>query len=163
MGDLDQLAAALHGKMIRSSDPAYDEARKVHNGAIGEIRAMQCTYNAQTPWEPRRTREQCQSDMEYQLRNWYFYTWLSGDFNVEQHVHSLDKMAWVMKDETPVSVSGTGGRQQRNRLSFLVGDFLLLQHRLGVENIFFCRFQHGVKAAEYTHWQDDIGIFAAFE
>ena len=40
--------------------------------------------------------------MEYQMRNWFYFTWLSGDFNVEQHVHSLDKMAWAMKDEPPL-------------------------------------------------------------
>ena len=51
--------------------------------------------------------------MEYQLRNWYYYTWLSGDFNVEQHIHSLDKMMWAMGDEPPVSISGSGGRQVR--------------------------------------------------
>ncbi len=51
--------------------------------------------------------------MEYQMRNWLYYTWLSGDFNVEQHVHSLDKTAWVMKDEPPVKAIGLGGRQVR--------------------------------------------------
>ena len=51
--------------------------------------------------------------MEYQVRNWYYYTWLSGDFNVEQHIHSLDKMLWAMKDEPPVSISASGGRQVR--------------------------------------------------
>ena len=51
--------------------------------------------------------------MEWQLRNWYYFTWLSGDHNVEQHVHSLDKMAWVMKDEYPVRAFGIGGRQVR--------------------------------------------------
>ena len=48
------------------------------------------------------------------MRNWYYFTWLSGDFNVEQHVHSLDKMAWAMNDEYPVRASGTGpGVQHR--------------------------------------------------
>jgi predicted dehydrogenase len=51
--------------------------------------------------------------MEYQMRNWYYYTWLSGDFNVEQHVHSLDKMGWAMGDKPPIHASGSGGRQQR--------------------------------------------------
>ncbi len=82
-------------------------------GTAGEITALQCSYNSNGVWEPRRTREQCSSEMEYQMRNWYYYTWLSGDFNVEQHIHSLDKMAWAMQDETPVTVSGSGGRQQR--------------------------------------------------
>jgi predicted dehydrogenase len=86
---------------------------QIHNGAIGDITSLQCCYNSSGVWEPRRTREQCSSEMEYQLRNWYYYTWLSGDFNTEQHVHSLDKMAWALGDETPVRVSGSGGRQQR--------------------------------------------------
>ena len=86
---------------------------RIHDGEIGDIVTMQCSYNSRGVWDPRRTREQCDSEMEYQIRNWYYYTWLSGDFNVEQHVHSLDKMAWAMHDETPISVSGSGGRQQR--------------------------------------------------
>jgi predicted dehydrogenase len=51
--------------------------------------------------------------MEYQLRNWLYFTWLSGDFNVEQHVHSLDKAAWAMHDEPPLQATGLGGRQVR--------------------------------------------------
>ncbi len=86
---------------------------QIHDGAIGDITALQCSYNSSGVWEPRRTREQCDSEMEYQMRNWYYYTWLSGDFNVEQHIHSLDKMAWAMRDETPIAASGSGGRQQR--------------------------------------------------
>ena len=52
--------------------------------------------------------------MEYQLRNWLYFTWLSGDFNVEQHVHSLDKAAWAMHDEPPLRATGLGGRQVRS-------------------------------------------------
>jgi predicted dehydrogenase len=51
--------------------------------------------------------------MVWQMRNWYYFTWLSGDFNVEQHVHFLDVCAWVMNNEYPVKAIGTGGRQQR--------------------------------------------------
>jgi len=87
--------------------------QQIHDGAIGDVTALQCSYNSGGVWDPRKTHDECKSEMEYQMRNWYYYTWLSGDFNVEQHVHSLDKMAWTMKDETPVKVSGTGGRQQR--------------------------------------------------
>jgi predicted dehydrogenase len=82
--------------------------------AIGDITAMQCSYHSDGVWDPRRTREQCADDMEYQMRNWYYYTWLSGDFNVEQHIHSLDKLTWAMRDAAPVKVSGSGGRIQRS-------------------------------------------------
>ncbi len=86
---------------------------QLHDGLIGDITAMECTYNTGGVWDPRRTREQCGSDMEYQIRNWYYYTWLSGDFNTEQHVHSLDKMQWAMHDTPPLTVRGSGGRIQR--------------------------------------------------
>jgi predicted dehydrogenase len=74
---------------------------------------MQCSYMTGGVWDPRRERDQCKSEMEYQIRNWYYYTWLSGDFNVEQHIHSLDKMMWAMNDEAPATISGSGGRQVR--------------------------------------------------
>lgn len=86
---------------------------QLQNGAIGDIVAMQCSYMTGGVWDPRRQRDECKSEMEYQLRNWYYYTWLSGDFNVEQHIHSLDKMMWAMKDEAPATISGSGGRQVR--------------------------------------------------
>ena len=86
---------------------------QIKNGAVGDIVAMQCSYNAEGVWDPRRTRDKCDSEMEYQIRNWYYYTWLSGDFNVEQHIHSLDKMMWAMNDEVPETISGSGGRQVR--------------------------------------------------
>ena len=105
--------ALVSGLCWRYDSPMRATFEQLHQGTAGDIVAMQCTYNSGGVWDPRRTREQCTSEMEYQVRNWYYYTWLSGDFNVEQHVHSLDKMAWAMKDETPVKVSGSGGRQVR--------------------------------------------------
>lgn len=86
---------------------------QIEQGLIGQIVSMECNYMTGGVWDPRKTREQCGSEMEYQVRNWYYYTWLSGDFNVEQHIHSLDKMLWAMKDVAPVSISASGGRQVR--------------------------------------------------
>jgi predicted dehydrogenase len=91
---------------------------QIRSGAIGEIVAMQCSYMTGGVWDPRRRREECKSEMEYQLRNWYYYTWLSGDFNVEQHIHSLDKMMWAMNDEPPTTISGSGGRQARTDVRY---------------------------------------------
>ena len=53
------------------------------------------------------------TDLEWQIRNWLYFTWLSGDHIVEQHIHSLDVMAWAMRDEYPVKAIGMGGRQVR--------------------------------------------------
>jgi predicted dehydrogenase len=58
------------------------------------------------------------SDMEWQMRNWYYYTWLSGDFNVEQHVHFLDVCSWLMRGEYPEHCIGSGGRQVRTGAEF---------------------------------------------
>jgi hypothetical protein len=55
--------------------------------------------------------------MMHQMRNWYVFTWLSGDHIVEQHVHSLDKAAWVMNDQSPARVWGSGGRQIRSEVA----------------------------------------------
>ena len=52
--------------------------------------------------------------MEYQLRNWQYFVWLSGDFNTEQHVHSLDKASWALHEQPPVRAWGVGGRQCRD-------------------------------------------------
>ncbi|MFN0055011.1 MAG: Gfo/Idh/MocA family protein [Planctomycetales bacterium] len=84
---------------------------QVLSGGVGDILAIQATYHTQTLKKFPRQPEW--SDMEFQLRNWNGFTWLSGDFNVEQHVHSLDKVAWAMKDEPPVRCTGSGGRQAR--------------------------------------------------
>jgi predicted dehydrogenase len=90
--------------------------KQVHDGAIGDILALQCSYITGDLWHV--PREEGWSDVEWQCRNWLYFTWLSGDFNVEQHVHSLDKMAWVMKDEYPVKAVGLGGRQVRTQPEF---------------------------------------------
>ncbi len=52
------------------------------------------------------------------MRNWLYFTWLSGDHIVEQHIHSLDKMAWAMKDAHPIKAVGLGGRQSRTADDF---------------------------------------------
>lgn len=88
-----------------------DTVNRVHDGAIGEIAAIHENYLASTLW--LRQRQPSWSEMEYQNRNWIYYTWLSGDHIVEQFIHSLDKALWLMKDEPPKSCFGMGGRQVR--------------------------------------------------
>lgn len=85
--------------------------KQVLDGAVGDIVAIQTTYNTGTAWHRGHKPEW--TEMEYQMRNWYYFTWLSGDHNVEQHIHSIDKAAWAMHDEPPVRAWGLGGRQVR--------------------------------------------------
>jgi predicted dehydrogenase len=125
--------------------PAKRETMKrVLDGQIGDIVALHCTYNAGPLWSFRR--EEGWSDMEYQLRNWLYYTWLSGDHIVEQAIHSLDKMAWAMKDEPPVNASGTGGRQVRTDPLFghiFDHHAVVFEYKNGVRMFHFCRQQGG--------------------
>ena len=85
--------------------------KRIQDGAIGDIVAIQENYLTGTLWH--RGRKDNWTDMEYQCRNWLYYTWLSGDHNVEQHIHSLDKGLWLNGDEAPVAAYGLGGRQVR--------------------------------------------------
>ncbi len=118
--------------------------QRVHEGTIGDITTLQCTYNTGGLWSVKR--EPKWSDMEWQLRNWLYFTWLSGDFNVEQHVHSLDKMAWVMRNEYPVRAVGSGGRQVRT--DDLYGNIfdhhtVVYEYANGVKLFSACRQQVG--------------------
>lgn len=85
--------------------------RRIAEGMVGGVRTLQCTYNAGGLWY--REPEPAWSEMELQVRNWLYYTWLSGDHVTEQHVHSLDKLAWAMGDTYPVRATASGGRSRR--------------------------------------------------
>lgn len=84
---------------------------KILNGDIGEILSVSTTRNGGELWY--HPRQQSWTDMEYQMRNWYYQNWLSGDYLVEMIVHSLDLMMWALGDKVPVKATGTGGRQVR--------------------------------------------------
>ncbi|RKY22584.1 MAG: gfo/Idh/MocA family oxidoreductase [Planctomycetota bacterium] len=82
---------------------------QLHAGRIGEIRGFHSTYLASPIGTHKRQPEW--SDMEFQLKNWHHFPWLSGDHVVEQAVHSLDKQGWCFEDRPPLSVTAMGGRQ----------------------------------------------------
>ncbi|MDG1855578.1 MAG: Gfo/Idh/MocA family oxidoreductase [Verrucomicrobiota bacterium] len=89
---------------------------KIHNGDIGDVRSIYATYytGPVKPMPADDKRPAGMSDLDWQVRNWYNFTWLSGDSLVEQAIHSVDKVAWCMKDEPPVKAVATGGRQVPN-------------------------------------------------
>jgi myo-inositol 2-dehydrogenase/D-chiro-inositol 1-dehydrogenase len=103
--------AVVSGLAMRYSYGHREAMRRIHDGALGRIRTLQAIDLRGPLWV--KPRQPGWTDMEYQMRNWYYFTWLSGDFNVEQHIHLLDLCAWAMKDEYPVSALGIGGRQVR--------------------------------------------------
>lgn len=118
--------------------------QKVHDGAIGEITSLQCSYNTGSLWMHPRKPEW--SDMEWQLRNWLYFTWLSGDHIVEQHIHSIDKVQWALKDAVPLRATGMGGRQVRTDAAYghIYDHFAtVFEYANGVRAYSFCRQQDG--------------------
>lgn len=96
----------------RYNQMIVDTFQQVKDGAIGRLVAYYATYytNPVKPMPPASTRPEGMSDIEWQIRNWYNFTWTCGDSLVEQAVHSVDKIAWIMNDEPPASCVGVGGR-----------------------------------------------------
>nr|WP_121273800.1 Gfo/Idh/MocA family oxidoreductase [Pedobacter schmidteae] len=89
----------------------YREAlKRIQDGAIGDITGGQVYWNSGGVWV--KPRQAGQTEMEYQMRNWYYFNWLCGDHIVEQHVHNIDIANWV-KNAYPVSIQGTGSRAWR--------------------------------------------------
>jgi myo-inositol 2-dehydrogenase / D-chiro-inositol 1-dehydrogenase len=117
--------------------------QRVLDGAIGQIKAIRETYLA-SPLS-HRDRQPGWTEMQYQLRNWQYFVWLSGDFNTEQHVHSLDKAAWMMHDQPPAVAFGMGGRQLRNPKDGDVFDHhaVVYEYPSGVQVFSYCRQMAG--------------------
>jgi predicted dehydrogenase len=106
----------VSGLCLRYSLGFQETIRRIHDGEIGPLRYLQANDLRGPLW--LRLREPEWTDMHWQMRNWYYFTWLSGDFNVEQHVHYLDAAAWVMNGEYPARAVGMGGRQVRTGPEF---------------------------------------------
>ena len=106
----------MSGLCWRYNPCAQESIQRVHDGAIGDIVAVHATDLTGTLWE--RPRQPDWTEMDFQMRNWYYFTWLSGDHNVEQHVHGIDKCLWALGDKPPIKAWATGGRQVRTDSKF---------------------------------------------
>jgi predicted dehydrogenase len=125
----------------RRHSPVYEETiERIHDGAIGRLNTIRI-YNVRSGTSKYHNRQPDETDLEYQVRHWYYFTWLSGDFIVEQSVHDYDIAYW-MKGQHPVSAQGQGGRLVRSgkdyghiydhfyvEYDFPDGSKLLSQHR----------------------------------
>ncbi len=95
----------------RRHEVCYRETMdRLHDGAIGDIILARAYWNGGGVWMHPRTPDQ--TEMEHQMKNWYYFNWLCGDHIVEQHIHNLDVINWL-KQGYPVSAQGQGGRQVR--------------------------------------------------
>lgn len=104
--------ALVSGFCWRYNNMVQEAVAQVHNGAIGRPVSHYSTYytNPVKPMPPESARPAGMGDVEWQIRNWYNFIWLSGDSLVEQAVHNADKIMWIMKDQPPASVVAVGGR-----------------------------------------------------
>jgi predicted dehydrogenase len=142
----------VSGLCWRYHDGMRETFKRVHEGEIGDLVALQCTYNARELWH--KPRQPGWTDMEWQIRNWLYFTWLSGDHIVEQAIHSLDKMAWAMKNEYPVKAYGTGGRQSRTGPEFghiFDHHSVVYEYANGLKCFHMCRQQAGTETNVSDH------------
>jgi len=106
------------GTQRRHEAKYVETMKRIHDGAIGEIVSAQCYWNMGALWVDRARnnwnayKSGKYSDVEWQIRNWLFTGWLSGDHIVEQHVHNIDVVNWAFQT-LPEQVHGVGGRQYR--------------------------------------------------
>jgi myo-inositol 2-dehydrogenase / D-chiro-inositol 1-dehydrogenase len=98
------------GTQRRHQTGYIETLKRIQDGAIGRIVAARCAWNQGSLW--KKDRQPAWTDVEWQMRNWLYFTWLSGDHIVEQHVHNIDVVNWAMGTH-PVAAHGMGGRQVR--------------------------------------------------
>lgn len=113
--------------------------QRIHQGQIGDIVALYAYWNQGGLW--MNARQPAWSDMEWQLRNWLYFTWLSGDHIVEQHVHNLDVCNWAMKGH-PVKALSLAGRQVRTEAAYgHIFDHFATEYEYanGVKMVSMCR------------------------
>jgi predicted dehydrogenase len=125
---------------------------QIKGGAIGKVMAVHGTYLGATPWVKPRKPEW--TDLEWQLRNWMYFTWLSGDHLVEQCIHTVDKMSWAFGDVDPISAVAVGGRQQRVEPEYghIYDHFgVTYEYPDGGRGFIYCRQQSGTFSETADH------------
>jgi predicted dehydrogenase len=150
--------AVVSGLAMRYSNGHREFVKQIHQGALGELRALQANDYRGPLWV--KPRQPGWTDMEYHMRNWYYFTWLSGDFNVEQHVHLLDLCSWILGDQYPVRAYGTGGRQVRTGPDY--GNIfdhhaVVYEYANGVKLFATCRQMPGAASDISTHVMGEKG------
>ncbi len=137
----------------RRHQPGYQECiRRLHDGAIGDPIFARAYWNGSAT--ARRPRKTNQSELEYQLRNWSQFTWLSGDQISEQHIHNLDVINWLLNAH-PLEAQGQGGRSWQDELSGQTFDHHMVEftYGSGTRLLSQCRQQRGCwnGVGEYVH------------
>jgi predicted dehydrogenase len=100
----------MTGTQLRRDLTRMEVRKRINDGVIGDIRSVRAIRNQGALWY--RVPQPGWSDMEYMIRDWVNWAWLSGDIIVEQHIHHLDAMLWVM-GKTPAKATGMGAHLRR--------------------------------------------------
>jgi predicted dehydrogenase len=141
-----QKLSLVAGTQRRHQKGYIETIRRLHDGAIGDIVATRCSWNGTGIWF--RNRRPGQADAAYQIYNWYHFLWLCGDHIVEQHVHNIDVINWVMNDR-PIRAVGMGGRTVRpagdpKEVGNIWDHFAVeYEYKNGVRMYSFCRHTPG--------------------
>jgi myo-inositol 2-dehydrogenase / D-chiro-inositol 1-dehydrogenase len=133
-----------------------ETVQRIWDGEIGDLRLLRVYWNGTRPWV--RPRQPGQTEMEYQMRNWYYFVWLCGDHIVEQHIHNLDVANWIMRPQGghPVEAQGQGGAQLpkgANDGEIYDHHFVEFTYADGTKCLSQCRHQPNCwdQVAEYAH------------
>ncbi len=143
------------GLQRRHQQSYLEGMKRVHDGEVGDIILIRTYFNmpAGGPSSDRRPSEM--SEMEWQIRRWNFFTWLSGDHIVEQAVHEIDIANWMKKDEPPIKANGLGGRQVRTGC----GNGQIFDHHF-VEYVYADGSRHYAQAKQqpggWSHVSDNV-------
>ncbi len=114
--EADQKKLAIGVGLQRHHSKGYLETiKRIRQGAIGDVIGGRCYWMQRDLWVKKR--EATWTDVEWQIRNWLYFAWLSGDHIVEQHIHNIDVVQWAV-GKPPVAAVGMGGRQQRTDPAF---------------------------------------------
>lgn len=136
----------------RRHDVAYRDAMaRIHGGEMGDVVACYAYWNQGGLW--MHPRKEGWSDMEWQLRNWLYFAWLSGDHIVEQHVHNLDVCNWAMQGH-PVKAVCLGGREVRTDPAYgHIFDHFATEYEYanGVKMLSMCRQIDGTASRVSEH------------
>lgn len=149
--------SVVAGTQRRYQDNYVDLMRRIKDGAIGDPVAARCFWNQGGLWVHERAEHY--SDMEWQCRNWLYFCWLSGDHIVEQHVHNLDVVNWVMGGP-PTRCVGMGGREVRTAAKFgnIFDHFAVdYEYESGVHLLSMCRQTDGCQSHVAEHIQGTRG------
>jgi myo-inositol 2-dehydrogenase / D-chiro-inositol 1-dehydrogenase len=149
--------AIVAGTQRRHQAEYIEGIGRIHDGAIGEVVGGQVFWNQGGLWS--REKRPDWTDAEWQIRNWLYFTWLSGDHIVEQHVHNIDVANWVMRAH-PVKAMGVGGRQFRTEPKYghIYDHFAVdFEYPSGARVLSMCRQIEGTRDRVGEHFSGTAG------